>query len=115
MRRGLSRRKAAAIGYIGVDEKSFRKGHKHLTLSPEQSAGISGVAMDMWEPYVQSIEGHLADAKDKIVFDKFHVSKHLNAKIQWVKYTARGFRNVDNFKNAIYFHCGDLNLAHRPT
>ena len=32
----------------------------------------------------------------------------INAKIQWVKYTARGFRNKQNFINAIYFHCGGL-------
>jgi len=32
-------------------------------------------------------------------------------KIQWVKYTARGFRNKQNFINAIYFHCGGLDLA----
>ena len=39
------------------------------------------------------------------------VSESLNAKMQWVKYTARGFRNQQNFVNAIYFHCGGLNLA----
>ena len=38
------------------------------------------------------------------------LSESLNSKIQWVKYTARGFRNPDNFKTAIYFHCGGLNL-----
>ena len=42
-------------------------------------------------------------------------SESINAKIQWVKYTARGFRNVDNFKNAISFHCGNLDLLPRPT
>jgi len=42
-------------------------------------------------------------------------SESINAKIQWVKYTARGFRNVNNFKNAIYFHCGGLDLLPRPT
>ena len=41
-------------------------------------------------------------------------SESLNAKIQWVKYTARGFRNKQNFVNAIYFHCGGLNLAPQP-
>jgi len=35
-------------------------------------------------------------------------SESLNAKIQWVKYTARGFRNKQNFINAIYFHCGGV-------
>ena len=42
-------------------------------------------------------------------------SESLNAKIQWVKYTARGFRNKQNFIHAIYFHCGELDLAPRPT
>ncbi|MGD0265490.1 MAG: transposase [Candidatus Methylomirabilota bacterium] len=34
----------------------------------------------------------------------------INATIQWVKKTARGFRNSENFKTAIYFHCGGLDL-----
>ena len=34
----------------------------------------------------------------------------LNSKIQWIRYTARGFRNRENFKTAIYFHCGGLDL-----
>jgi transposase len=38
-------------------------------------------------------------------------SESINAKIQWVKYTARGFRNKKNFIDAIYFHCGGLDLA----
>jgi len=42
-------------------------------------------------------------------------SESLNSKIQWVKYTARGFRNFKNFTTAIYFHCGGLNLAPSPT
>jgi transposase len=269
VRRGLSRRKTEMIGYLGVDEKSFRKGHKYLTLvndlargrvlyvaedrkrssldgfwatlTKEQTDWIAGVALDMWDPYVKSIRTHLPQAEEKMVFDKFHVAKHLgeavdkvrrtehrelqaegderlkgtkydwlkgrdkfdlgawrefcqlrrgnlrtsrawalkeqamklwdftyvkaarshftwwyrwathsrlkpmiekakmlmshlpniltylkhgitnaasesiNSKIQWVKYTARGFRNFDNFKNAIYFHCGDLDLSPRPT
>ena len=32
VRRGLTLCKAEMIGYLGVDEKSFRKGHKYLTL-----------------------------------------------------------------------------------
>jgi transposase len=38
-------------------------------------------------------------------------SEFINAKIQRVKYTARGFRDKQNFINAIYFHCGGLDLA----
>jgi len=267
--RGLARRQAEPIPYIGVDEKAFRKGHRYVTLvtdldrgcvlfaaadrkqtsldgfwptlTPAQKESIQAVAMDMWEPYENSVRAHLPDAADKIVYDKFHVAKHLgegvdkvrrsenrqlreagderlvgtrydwlrhpdsfedsqwrefgylrrsklktarawalkeqamvlwdyhyegparkhfdwwyrwathsrlkpmiekakmlkarlpniltylrhritnaaseslNAKIQWVKYTARGFRNFANFVTAIYFHCGNLELAPSPT
>jgi len=34
----------------------------------------------------------------------------VNAVIQWVKKTARGFRNAAHFKTAIFFHCGGLAL-----
>jgi transposase len=267
--RGLARRKAEKIAYLGVDEKAFRKGHKYFTLvndlsgsrvlyvaedreqksldgfwptlTEKQREGIAAVAMDMWDPYVNSVQAHLPESANKIVFDKYHIAKHLgeavdrvrrreqkglkaegddrltgtkyhwlrnpatlqdaqrreftqlvyselktarawalketamglfsyvyerparkhfrwwynwavrsrlqpmkevagmlkrrfeniitylrhritnaasesiNAKIQWVKYTARGFRNKQNFINAIYFHCGGLDLAPSPT
>jgi transposase len=38
-------------------------------------------------------------------------SESINAKTQWVKYTARGFRNKRNFQIAIYFNCGGLEMA----
>jgi len=267
--RGLARRQAEEIPHLGVDEKAFRKGHKYLTLvndltrsrvlyvaedreqssldgfwstiTAEQQASIQAVALDMWDPYVASLRGHLPEAEEKMVFDKFHIAKHLgeavdrvrrkehkvlkaegderlqgtkydwlrnpasmekeqrrefaelrqselktarawalketamdlydyvyekparkhfhwwynwavrsrlqpmkevagmlkrrfeniitylrhritnaaseslNAKIQWIKYTARGFRNKQNFINAIYFHCGGLDLAPSST
>jgi transposase len=262
--RGLERRKAEPLPRLGVDEKAFRKGHKYFTLvndvarsrvlyvgedrtqasldgfwptlTPEQVGSIEAIAMDLWDPYVDSVKEHLPEAEKKIVFDKFHIAGHLgeavdrvrrrenqtlraagddrlkgtrydwlrhpaamepkdrqefaalrnsnlktarawalkeaamalftyqyerparkhfrwwhgwavrsrlqpmietarmlkrrleniltylrhritnaaseslNAKIQWVKYTARGFRNKKNFQSAIYFHCGGLDL-----
>jgi transposase len=42
-------------------------------------------------------------------------SESINAKIQWVKCTARGFRNKQNFAHVIYFHCGGLDLAPAST
>ncbi len=42
-------------------------------------------------------------------------SESINSKIQWIKYTARGFRNFGNFATAIYFHCGGLELVPSPT
>ena len=269
VKRGLKRRQSEPLPHLGVDEKAFRKGHQYLTLvndlsrsrvlyvaeerqqssldgfwgtlTEEQKAGIEAIAMDMWDPYLESVRAHVSEADQKIVFDKFHVAKHLgeavdqvrrkehralkaegderltgtkydwlrnpaamdreqkqefaklrdselktarawalketamtlynyvyekparkhfqwwyswavrsrlepmkkvagmlkhrfeniitylrhqitnatseslNAKIQWVKYTARGFRNKQNFINAIYFHCGGLDLAPSPT
>ena len=38
------------------------------------------------------------------------VSEGINSKIQTIKKMAYGFRNKDNFKTAIYFHCGGLDL-----
>ncbi len=265
VKRGLERRTAEPVSRLGIDEKSFRKGHKYMTLvndlsggrvlyvaedrkqssldgfwptlTPKQISGIEAVAMDMWDPYVKSVREHVLETDSKIVFDKFHVAQHLNqavdrvrrkenktlraagddrlvgtrydwlknpaamepkerrefrelrksglktarawalketamavysyiyerparkhfrwwhnwavrsrlppiievarmlkrrfeniitylrhritnaasesinAKIQWVKYTARGFRNKQNFIQAIYFHCGGLDLA----
>lgn len=34
----------------------------------------------------------------------------INARIQWIKYTGRGFRNRERFRRAIYFHLGGLNM-----
>ena len=34
----------------------------------------------------------------------------LNSRIQAIRVSARGFRNRENFKTAIYFHCGGLQL-----
>jgi len=40
-------------------------------------------------------------------------SEAINAKIQWIKYTARGFRNRERFRNAIHFHLGGLDMSPR--
>ena len=115
VRRGLTRRKTEMIGYLGVDEKSFRKGHKYVTvvndlargrvlyvaedrkqssldgfwptLTKEQKDWIAGIALDMWDPYVKSIYSHLPNPEEKIVFDKFHVAKHLGEAVDKVRRT----------------------------
>ena len=104
VKRGLARRGHAVVARLGVDEKAIAKRHRYLTivadlersrvlyladdrkqasldgfwptLTPAQRDGITAVAMDMWEPYVQSTRAHLPEADAKIVFDKFHVVKH---------------------------------------
>jgi len=113
VRRGLERRKAEAVNQIGVDEKAFRKGHRYLTLvndlegsrvlyvavdrkqssldgfwptlTEEQWQGIEIVAMDMWDPYVASVQEHLPEWERKIVLDKFHIAKHLGEAVDRVR------------------------------
>ena len=113
MQRGLRRREVELVSQIGVDEKAFRKGHSYLTLvndlnrgrvlyvaedgkqisldgfwdtlTVEQINGIEAVAMDMWDPYIGSVREHLPEADSKIVFDKFHVAKHLGDAVDKVR------------------------------
>jgi transposase len=111
--RGLARRQAEEIPRLGVDEKAFRKGHKYLTLvndlrrnrvlyvaeGREQSSldgfwgtiteaqrdSIEAAAMDMWDPYVDSVREHVREADKKIVFDKFHLAQHLGEAVDRVR------------------------------
>jgi transposase len=113
VRRGLARRQLEPPRYVGADETSFQKRHEYVTvvgdlerdrviyvaddrsqasldgfwqgLTAEQRAGIQGVAMDMWEPYIRSTHEYLADAEQKIVFDKFHVAQHLSRAVDEVR------------------------------
>jgi hypothetical protein len=41
------------------------------------------------------------------------LTEALNAKIQEIKYRARGYRNRENFRLAILFHCGGLDMNPR--
>ena len=54
-------------------------------LTQEHLAAIKAVAMDTWEPYIASVREHLPDADHKIVFDKFHVAKHLGDAVDRVR------------------------------
>ena len=114
--RGLARREAETILYLGVDEKSSTKGHRHFTLvndmdqsrvlyvtedrtqasldgfwpglTATQFDGVKAIAMDMWDPYINSTLKHLPEARSKIMFDKFPIAKHLSETVDLV--TAQG-------------------------
>lgn len=101
------RRRRRPLRQMGVDEIFWRKG-KCLTvvsdleatepiwagperkretldrffteyLPPRRRRSVRAVCVDMWEPFLQSLRDHLPRAA--IVFDKFHVMKHVNAAV----------------------------------
>ena len=111
--RGRARRRPQAPARLGVDETAIARGHDYLTLvsdlttgtveylaeerkqasldgyftslTPAQRAQIQAVAMDMWEPYVQSVQTHVPQAERKIVFDVFHILQHMNTAVDKVR------------------------------
>lgn len=109
--RGLKRRTDTEIKYIGVDEKSFLRKHRYATvmsdleqarvldvardrkkesleelfskIPEDQRDGIAAVAIDMWEPYISTVEELLPEAD--IVHDKFHIAKYLGEAVDRVR------------------------------
>ncbi len=66
--------------------------------------------MDMWEPYIQSTRTHLDAAESKIVFDKFHVAKHVNEAVDRVrKAEHRALKQADDHRltgtNSLWLLC----------
>jgi transposase len=129
--RGLQRRSEGGITHIGVDEKSFLKGHRYATIMSdldnarvldvardrkeeslaelfrripeEQRQEIAAVAIDMWEPYINAVEQLLPEAD--IVHDKFHIAKYLGEAVDKVRKSEhRGLKKegADTLKGTKY-------------
>jgi transposase len=109
--RGLERRQLEGLKHLGMDEKSFKRGQSYITLltdldqsrvldvvvertveaadqlwetlRPEQKQAVEAVAVDMWAPFIQTIQKQVPDAD--IVHDKFHVSKYLGEAVDKVR------------------------------
>lgn len=103
--RGMARKPKAIPARIGVDEKSFAKGHKYETLvynldhgiveyvcdhrgqeslesyysrfNKEELASVEVITMDMWDPYIAATKAYVPKAEKKIVFDRYHVIKQV--------------------------------------
>jgi len=111
--RGLSRRAEECVPFIGVDEKSIRKGHRYVTvmsdldgrrilevtsgrkkasliealesLGNRELAGIEAISMDMWEPYRLAVEEAFPAPIPDIVHDKYHIIAHANEALNEVR------------------------------
>lgn len=109
--RGLARREATPIAHLGLDEKSFGKGHDYITvltdldgarvlevtpertreaaqtvletLSDEQRSEVKAVAADMLPAYAAATAAVLPQAD--LVHDKFHIAKHLGEAVDRVR------------------------------
>lgn len=109
--RGLDRRELESLEYVGIDEKSFGRGHSYVSLMTdlsgarvlevvedrteaaadqlwealpeEQQEQIEAVAVDMWPAFTNSVKTHAPQAE--IVHDRFHISKHLNEAVDQVR------------------------------
>jgi transposase len=59
----------------------------------------------------QTINDHLWGIVNAIVLDRTNaIAESINSRIQKIKARACGYRNTTRFRNAIYFHCGKLDL-----
>jgi len=113
VRRGLERKPHRVPALLGVDEKAAAKGHSYLTVvcdlqrgtvdyvgdertrasldayferfSAEERAQIRAVALDMWQPYLNSVRASLEDPERKIVFDRFHIMENVGRAVDSVR------------------------------
>jgi len=111
--RGLAAKPPTVPAHLGVDEKSVGRGQDYLTVVSDLDAGtveyladerrqasldgyftgltaegrerIRAVAMDMWQPYIDSVRAHLTDPDSKIVFDRYHVMGYLTTAVDTVR------------------------------
>jgi transposase len=109
--RGLASREVDEVAHVGIDEKSFGRGHDYVsvmtdldesrvlevapgrdetaanslweTFTDEQKQRVEAVAMDMWQAFENSATTNAPHAE--IVHDRFHISKHLNEAVDKVR------------------------------
>ena len=109
--RGLERRELEDLHHVGMDEKSFLKGHRYITALNDLDRGrvlevvegrteddafalwatipaasratLKAVAMDMWQAFENAARRMVPGAE--IVHDKFHIAKHLNDGVNRVR------------------------------
>jgi transposase len=109
--RGLERRNLEEIPYIGMDEKSFRKGHNYVsvlndlkggrvlevvegrtkenadslwdTLDEKVRRSVKAVAIDMWDAFIKTARSKVPGAL--IVHDRFHIAAYLTKAVNQVR------------------------------
>lgn len=113
VRRGRERKPLRIPAYLGIDEKSFARRHNYETLvcdlqrgtvehvvddrkqesleayyqqfTAEDLAGVKAAAMDMWDPYIAATRAYIPQAEEKIVFDRYHVTRLVSDAVDKVR------------------------------
>ena len=103
--RGRATKGVSMPTLLGVDEKAIAKGHRYMTLvcdlkestveyigeeRKEASLGayfdafpqscrenVDAISLDMWSPFINACREKLPDADEKMVFDRFHIMRHV--------------------------------------
>lgn len=111
--RGRRAKTMAPPQLMGVDEKSYAKGHKYVTVvydlrratveylgqgrdfaslgayfkafEPSALAGIDGIALDMCQAFINACQHFVPQAASKIVFDRFHIMKKMLEAVDQVR------------------------------
>jgi len=113
VRRGLVRRERTSPKNIGIDETSFQKHHKYVTVILDKDTDtiidilddrradtlktwfetqaksdfsqLQSITMDMWDPFINAVKKSFQDAENLIAFDRFHVSQHFGRALDKVR------------------------------
>ena len=113
VRRGQRRKAWKVPVHLGVDEKAFAKRHQYMTLvcdletksveyvaegrrqesleeyflpfDEDELERIEAICVDMHDPYIAAVRARVPGARDKIVFDKFHVLRLMNEAVDRVR------------------------------
>jgi transposase len=76
---------AGTVRFVADERKEASLDAYFDTLPAAELARIEAVAIDMWEPYANSVRAHLEEADTKIVFDRYHVMSHMTKAVDTVR------------------------------
>ena len=146
MRAQLARLGTPGPKVIGIDEISIRKGHDYRIvvsdlirrrptwfggqdrkeasmaefyawLGPKKTQGVRLAVMDMWKPFRNATQAHAPQAA--ILFDKFHVLRHLSdaldavRKTEYARLSGADRRYIKGQKYTLLSHRENLTLEGR--
>jgi transposase len=73
------------VEHIAEDRTQASLDSYDAGLTQEPLDGLDAVVMDMGEPYGQATRARVQEANEKIVFDRFHVMRHISNAVDTVR------------------------------